>query len=294
MSQYRRGKRTDTNIQKRRRLEDLFRVGTDVHFNADGVVENEEDYSDDDIVVHVTPPDTLQREQALRDAQAAKHRELLALDDKESDAYMEAELLVRDLEPESMKHYIIEQQMSEFRARAIREVLSESEWKDIDSLRDGIRQWEEAGSPEDDEEWKPLLERDRMYGKQVKERLEEIMEGARESLDLLPAGELERRVRKRHTESNSNAIFMSEYENNMTYYACRDDEDHDVLFFDSVEDMRSAPEEVLIGLAGALAQLINDPREAKNSPRAVDGSQQSALSDAPETSELSTPEVQPA
>jgi hypothetical protein len=66
-----------SNIAKRRKLEELFARGTEVRFNSDGV--NRGDPKDDDLVVWVTPPSPLQREQAVRDAQADRARLMLRI-----------------------------------------------------------------------------------------------------------------------------------------------------------------------------------------------------------------------
>lgn len=277
-----------TNIEKRRRLAALYERGTDVRFNEDGVVEDEEDRSDDDVVLWVQPPNSLQREQAMRAAQSAKTRVNLAVKDEDSDAYLEAALMAHNLDADGKRNYLLEAQMGDFRQRAIRDVLADDEWSDFSTLQDSMREWEEAGFPEDGE-WASVKKRDEEYGKQVQARIKEIMEATRESLKILSDAELEEKVITRYGEALSNQAFMEAYEYHMLYFACRDDENHKQLFFEDVEDMRSMPEFVVQSLADELSEFIKDPREAKNSPRAVVGSQQSVPSSAPETSEASTP-----
>ena len=75
----------------------------------------------------------------------------------------------------------------------------------------------------------------------------------------------------------------------MLFYSCRDDEDHNELFFEDVKEMRSFPEELIRTLADSLSEFISQVAEAKNSPRAAPGSESAEPPVKPETSPASTP-----
>lgn len=282
-----------TNIEKRRRLSELYVKGEEVRFNEDGVVEDKEDQTDDDIIVWVQPPDPLQREEAVRAASAAKARTQIAARDPESRVSLETDMYVGDLDPGDLRNYLVDAQTRDVRSRAMRDVLGREEWEDFTALQDSMREWEEAGFPETDE-WQPLIERDKEYGQQIQERIKEIIEDTRAGLDLLGDEEVMKRARKRYVESVANQSFMQAYEIHMLFFACRDDEDHRELFFGDIDELKGQEEFVQIALAEALSKFINDPAEAKNSRRAVRGSEQSEPPEEQETSEASTPEKQSA
>jgi hypothetical protein len=280
--------RKTNNIEKRRRLSELYVKGKDVRFNEGGVVADG-DESDDDIVVWVQPPDPFQREEALRAAQAAKARARAGAKDPESQTSLEADELLSELEADDLSDFLVDQMVGELRPRAIRDVLGRDEWEDFTALQDSMREWEEAGYPET-EEWAPLIERDKAYGEQIQERMKEVLEDTRESMKLLPAEEVKKRVRKRLVDQVANQAFMQAYEIHMLYYSCRDDENHTELFFEDFNELKSYEAVVQQGLADALSSFINDPVEAKNSPRVAPGSESSEPPVEPETSEPSTPQ----
>ena len=281
-----------TNIEKRRRLSELYVKGTEVRFNEDGVVDGDKNpATDDDLIVWVQPPDPLQREEAVRAGQAARARSMLAAKDPETREGVEAENFVADLTREQISDYILQNESREFRSRAIQEVLRESEWEDFTALQDSMREWEEAGFP-DTEEWASLVKRDSEYGQQVKTRVQEMLEDARDGLKLISVEELRQRAKKKYTDALGNQSFMQTYEIQMLFLACRDDEDHQELFFEDPDELMKQPELVQIALADALAEFIKDPGEAKNSPRVAPGSPQSAPPSEPEISEASIPEEQ--
>lgn len=308
-----RKKTKTTNIEKRRRLSALYVTGEEVRFNEEGVVDSprtkgrhqtlkqwqamheDEDPpeclwpSDDDIVVWVQPPDPLQREEATRAASAAKARAHIAMRNEDSQIALEAEMFFGDLEDESLRNYLVDNATRDVRSRAMRDVLAKGEWEDFTALQDSMREWEEAGFPETDE-WADLIERDKEYGRQIEERVKEIIEDTREGLKMIPTDELQSRARKRYAETIGNQHFMQAYELNMLFYSCRDDEDKGELFFEKAEEIKEQQEFVQIALAEALSKYIMDPREAKNSRRVVPGSEQSVPPVAQETSEASTPE----
>lgn len=286
--------RKSSNIEKRRRLSELYVEGDEVRFNKNGVVgQNDVEPSDLDVVIWVQPPNPLQREEAVRAAQSARSRAMLAVKDEETRNYLEAEEFVSDLSREDMENYLVDAQTRDVRQRAMRDVLSREEWEDFTVLQDSMREWEEAGFPEG-EEWEPLIRRDEEYGNQIKERVKEIIEDTREGLKLIGDEELRRRAKKRFAESLGNEAFMQAYERHMLFYGCRDDEDHELLFFSEVNELQQQPEFVQVALANKLAEYISEPAEAKNSRRAAPGSTQQEPPTAQETSEASTPEEQSA
>lgn len=280
-----------TSIQKRKRLQALFERGGYVRFNDTGVVDKDAEEGPDDIKVWVGPPSPLQREMAIREAQAARSRAMLeARGDSNSSQYLNARAFLASLDQEQLADYVLDLDDADRMGRARREVLMEKEWEDFNALRDAMRQFEEAGSPQDDPEWEHLINRDRLFGDQVQEVFERLRDGDRESLMLQPRVELEKKALEKRVDQAGGTVFMKTYEDWMLYYACRDDEDHSQQFFEDLSDLKSMPDEVQDVLAHRLADFINEAAEAKNSPRAASGSASSVPSDAPETSEPSGPQ----
>lgn len=285
-----------TSIQKRRRLTALYETGDLVRFGKDDagkpvVLKTDEPSGDDDIAIWVGPPSPLQREMAVREAQAARARAMLeARKKEESDQYVNARAFLANLSFEDLVDYVLDAEENERMARARRDVLAEKEWEDFNNLRDAMRQFEEAGSPDNDPEWADLLARDQQFGEQVYKRGNEIRESDREGLVLQSRDDLEKRALDRRIEIAGTSVFMRVYEEWMLFYGCRDDEDHTMLFFENINDMKSAPDEVQTALNEKLNEFVTDPVEAKNSQAAGSGSTSSAPPSEPETSSDSTPE----
>ena len=129
---------------------------------------NTGDPTDDDIVVFVTPPSPLQREYAIREAQASRAVALLnARKNADDPASAVSHSFIAEMTDEELVEYLVAMSENDRQGEATRQVLGETEWEDFDALRDAMRQYEEEGSPEDDPKWEALLERDRSFGDQV-------------------------------------------------------------------------------------------------------------------------------
>lgn len=290
-----------TNIQKRRRLSALYERGKEVRFGPDedgnprsvrvGPFAEDDKPADDDIVVWLTPPNPLQRDQALREAQARRARFMVVAHRQEdSSNSMISRALVTEMELATLIDYVLATGESERQQEATRDVQGNKEWDDYTALQDSIRQWREKGEPEG-EEWDALLARDREYGDQLRKRLDQLRESSRESLEMMPRETLEERASRSRMEMLANQEFMVEYEAQMLFYACRDDEDHSDLFFESVEELQQQAEEVQQALADVLAEFISDEAEAKNSQGAESGLDSSTPPSEPETTDPSIPET---
>lgn len=280
-----------SSIQKRKRLEALYARGDYIRFGPDGILKPDAVDTEDTVKIWVGPPSPLQREMSIREATASRNRAVLNARRNDSDSLMvNAAVYVAGLEPQELIDFVLDLDDAERLSRARREVLLLKEWEDFNSLRDAMRQYEEAGSPEDDPEWAPLLERDRQFGEAVDQQYATLREGDGEGLKLMPRPEQEKRAVDKRVDQQGSALFMKTYEDQMLWYACRDDEDHSVLFFDSPSELRSMPEEVQEALSDLLASFINEAAEAKNSQAAGSGSPSSEPVKEPETSPAYSPD----
>jgi len=272
---------------------ELYETGGLVRFSrdADGKPIIDGEPTENDVQIWVGPPSPLQREMSIREAQAARSRAMLEGRRKEeSDQYVNARSFLVNLDFEDLVDYVLDSEENERMTRARRDVLAEKEWEDFNQLRDAMRQFEEAGEPYEDPEWADLLARDKAFGDQVFERGNEIRDADRAGLVLQPREELEKRALDRRIEIAGTAVFMRVYDEWMLFYGCRDDEDHNLLFFENINQMKSMPEDVQVALKNKLDSFITDPVEAKNLQAAGSGSTSSVPQSEPETSPASTPE----
>lgn len=256
-----------SSIEKRKRLEALFDRGDYVRLNRDAngrpVINSEE--SPGDMRIWVGPPSPLEREMAVREAQAARARVMIdARDNHDSQTWLTIQNFVRSMKRDALVDYILELDENEHFSQARRDVLQQKEWEDFNSFRDAMRQWDEAGSPIEDPEWEPLLERDRKFGMQVIDRVDEIRDDARAGYMHMPLNAVQELAVGKRVEQAGTAAFMSAYEEWILFYACRDDDDHSAYFFDSPDGIKRLPDEVHGALAEKLRSFISDSSEAKN------------------------------
>jgi hypothetical protein len=282
------------NLQARRKLSELYKKGVEVRFGPDGgrIGPFEEPAAEDEVALYVAPPSPLQREQALRDAQAKRARALIATKrEEESEEHLTSKAFLAEMSLPTLIDYVLIADQEERRAEAIRDVLARDEWKDISALQDALRQFDEDETDEDDPEYKAILERDEEYGRQVNERDLSLIEAARDALKLLSRDELERRALEKRSELVGSQAFMNEYERQMTYYSVREVGNDSLLFFESARDWADQDDLIQTTIKEALSMFINEGTEAKNSQGAVSGSDSSALPSEPVISEVSIPET---
>jgi hypothetical protein len=282
------------NLQARRKLSELYKKGVEVRFGPDGgrIGPFEEPAAEDEVALYVAPPSPLQREQALRDAQAKRARALIATKrEEESEEHLTSKAFLAEMSLPTLIDYVLIADQEERRAEAIRDVLAQDEWNDISALQDALRQFDEDETDEDDPEYKAILERDEEYGRQVNERDLSLIEAAQDALKLLSRDELERRALEKRSELVGSQAFMNEYERQMTYYSVREVGNNSLLFFESARDWADQDDLIQTTIKEALSMFINEGTEAKNSQGAVSGSDSSAPPSEPVISEVSIPET---
>lgn len=257
-----------SRIEKRKRLEALFDRGEYVRFNRDEKgrpVVNPEVESETDMQIWVCPPSPLQREMAVREAQAARARVMLeARKNEDSPSWLTIRSFIANLSNDALIQYVLDLDEGDYLSQARRDVLQQKEWDDFNSLRDAMRQYEEAGSPVGDPEWEPLLKRDEEFGSQVTTRADEIRDDAEAGYKHMPRVKVEEKAVDKRVEQAGSAAFVTSYEEWMLFYACRDDDDHSVLYFENKDEVKSLPQPVQQALADQLSDFISEASEAKN------------------------------
>lgn len=293
----------NTMITARRKLTELYRSGVEVRFGVNEAGERvgrigpfkDEDgvpipRAEDEISVWVQAPSPLNREMALRDAQAARAKALVrAKRDEESEEYLTSKAFLVDMTDETLIEYVLLGGQDERQNDAIREILADKEWEDITAYRDALRKFQEDQTPEDDPDYAALLELDKKFSDQVHKRAMELEDAEREVLAMQGRDRTEKKALEKRAEVAGSQAFMHEYEQQMLFYAIRDFEHKSTMFFESPRELADMPDEFKDVIKSAMAPFINDVAEAKNSQGAVSGSESSEPPSKPETSEASTP-----
>jgi len=305
------------NIKARRKLSDLYKTGVEIRFGPgeDGkpvgrIAEGGEGPFVDsdgkpippteaDVAMWVQPPSPLQREMALRDAQAARAKALVrAKRNEESEEHLTVMAFLADMDDETLIDYVLINDADTRRNEATREVLSGKEWEDMTSYSDAIRQFDEriaAGEDlEGDEEYQAVMELDSKFAAQVREREAELADAERDVLKMLGRARVERKALEKRSELVGSQAFMREYDMQMTFYSVRDPENTASLWFESARELADSEDDVLSLIKQALTPFIQDGTEAKNLPGAVSGSASSEPPSEPEISEASTPQEESA
>jgi len=288
------------NIKARRKLSDLYAVGIEVRFDADGgrlgpfkdEDGNKIPLGENEVEVWVQPPSPLQREMAQRASQAARAKALLrARRDEESSKYLQQQEFSLDLSDETLIEYLVVAGSEERRDEAMRDVMANDEWDDLPALQDAMREYQDLDEPpKDDPGYDALMEADKRFGDQVSKREMELVDAERESYSLWARDALEKKASERRIELIGSQAFVTEYERQMQFYAVREGDDHGVLFFESARELADSAEEVRATILEALAAFVTEAVEAKKAHTVAPGSESSAPPSEQETSESSTPE----
>lgn len=316
------------NIKARRKLSALYERGVEVRFGLDsdgrpfgriaskdnedpdkGIFVSKGRFVDadgkpvppteDEVQVWLQTPNPLQRDMAMRDAQASRAKSLVRTKREEgSEEHLTVLAFLADMTDETLIEYVLLQDNDERRQEALREVLGEDEWKDMTAYQDGLREYEERGLTQEellaDEDYQALLDVDIKFGAQVAEIENALMDAHRSALVFqleTNRAVVEKKAISRRADLVSMQAYMAEYERQMLFYSIRDFDEPASLFFESAYEMAGQDEDVLRLFQAALAPFISDSAEAKNLQGVVSGLGSSEPPSEPETSEASTPET---
>lgn len=298
-------------IEQRRALEDLYMKGVEVRFGKDpesdepwqkiGPFEGEDGErtrpGEGVTCLWVQPPNPVQREECMRNANAKRARALVRTQrEKDSEEYLTSLAYLVDMSVETLIDYVIAAKIGERTADAERFVISQEEWKDMTSYQDAARQFAQM-TPEEleaDPDWEAFSEMEERYSQQIAKRTLEMEDAERDALTKLPRDLVEEQALKKRAEFVGSQAYLGEYQRWMNHYSVREYDNKDLTFYAHVEEWSSAPEPVKEICAEALEPFISDGSEAKNSSRAEAGSDSSEPPVTPETSESSTPVEQSA
>lgn len=301
-----------TNIKARQKLSALYRRGLEVRFGPgrppligdpdvnNGVLVGEDGkdlpVTDDDVQTWLQTPSPLQREMAVRDAQASRAKSLVrAKRNEESEEHLTIMAFLVDMSFETLVDYVLLSTSDTRRDQAVREILGEDDWKDITALQDAMRQFDEldeAGvtlNEEQQAEYDGLMAEDQKFGDQVAVLELQMSEIERDALKMQSREQLEKKALDKRSEIVGQQAFMFEYEQQMLYYSVRDFENRGQLFYTSARELAEEPDEVQDAFKQGATKFIADSTEAKNLLGVVSGSESSEPPNAPETSAPSIP-----
>lgn len=263
------------NLAARKKLSDLYARGCMVRFGPEGpricntpsgVFAADDPLGEDEMEMWVAPPNPYQREMALREAQAKRARALIKVkQDEDSEEYLTTKAFFADMTLDTLIDYLLLSDQETRTNEAVRRVLAEKEWENVDELRDALRQFDEDENLDtEDPEYKAVMEADARYTKQVQEAALEILESSRASYELLSRDQLEAKGMEKRGEIVGSQVFVNEYESQMKYYSAREPEKHDVLFFESAKELQQQDEIIQGAIGEAVAKFVRDGAEAKN------------------------------
>ena len=268
-----------TKEKPRAHLSDLFLVGRDVTISSDGV----------DYVLWMRRPSATQSEEAAGAANAKSLRLKMQYRNKDGDRYLTLSESVADLDDVAeLLDLRVRFGETDLRQRAFNEVLHSadhgSDWTEdgrylslltaITARWDEIHKYneemEKAGSddrivPENDEQLSELLKEQDKFTAEVDARFEELKAEVRVLHQNKPLAQLRNEIIKESIDVEARAYWYQEYQIRMLYYACRDLDDHEKMYFANPDDVLELPSFIRQELYREYEELERGADDVKNS-----------------------------
>jgi hypothetical protein len=276
---------------KRRRLGDLYVRGRELAPN---------DGEGEPVRVWMSKLNELDREAALRRANAVKARYLIEIDDEESDVFVAAYGQIRELEDrETMIRFVISDDLARIRRRVEGErATDEDTWAKDGYLQGLFDAWlgtddepglveTSADNPGDPEAERVKAEIDR-YQKEVTDEVDAHAERLEKDWSDVEIDFLQRRAAHELLRLRSNEAFVREYQRQQLYYAVRDATNRRQRYFATVSEVDDLDDELRTYLTGQLNSLTVENTEGKDSPPPEGSSNSSESADPPSGPETAT------
>jgi hypothetical protein len=277
---------------KRRRLSDLYVRGKELSVN---------DGEGEPVKVWLAKMNELDRESALRRANAAKAKFTLTADDEESEAFAAAYAEIRDLsDREEVALFIIADDVAQARRRLESEALTDEEgWGKDDYLAGLLDAWqgdednrglsdiqeEDADDPEVKRVWGEI----QRFHEEITKATEHETERLLKDFDQVDIETLRRKATHRLLEMQAIEMFVREYRRQQIFYAVREPDSRHKRYFGSVSEIDDIDDELRAFLLEQYDGMVVERREGKDSPQPEDSSNSSEPEDQP-----SGPEAVPA
>jgi hypothetical protein len=272
---------------KRRRLSDLYVVGTVVRC-GDGTGEP--------IDVWVNKLNDIDRESAIRRANAAKARYLMEAADEDGELFQAAWGQVREFDDrDALVAVVIADDVVRYRRKVEAELGADEEtWGKDGYLQGLVDAWFGDGvneglvqthiSDPDDPEVKRVLDELNRFSDQVTDLVVRESASLEKDWEATTDDELWNKAAHRLLEQRGDEIFGKEFERQELFYAVREMDDHRKRYFSTIAEVDDLSEQVRSRLLRAYNELIVDSQETKDLPVARDSSS-SSESPAAETTE---------
>lgn len=216
-------------------------------------------------------PNPYQHRDIHEKASAAKARRLRALRDPESDSHliMESELGELSLsDPSQLVEELLSLDFSRDYLEAIKEVDEEERFENFRQDREELERLTRI--PEEDrpaEEYEQLTKHVTAYNEAVNERLQAIQAPRRQTLSEMSMEALIDQVRKHRIEEDASEQFLHHYRSWM-WFVCTFEISAGVTgrpekrIFNSIEEMKSEPEQILEAISNTFTELERAQQEA--------------------------------
>lgn len=267
---------------KRRRLSDLYVRGKELSVS---------DGEGEPVKVWLAKMNELDRESALRRANAAKAKFTLTSENEESEAFAAAYAEIRDLsDREEVTLFIIADEVAQARRRLESEALTDEEgWGKNDYLAGLLDAWQgdednrglaevQAEDPEDPEAKRVWGEIQRFHD-EITKSTEMETERLLKDFELTDIEALRRKATHRLLEMQSVETFVREYRRQQIFYAVREPDNRHKRYFGTVAEIEDIDDELRDFLLEQYDGLVVERREGKGSPQLEDSSNSSELED---------------
>ncbi|QBQ74874.1 hypothetical protein [Caudovirales GX15bay] len=278
---------------KRRRLGDLYVRGQMLEPN---------DGNGDPVKVWMAKLNDIDRETAVRRANAVRARFLIDADDEDSETFMAAYGEVRKIENRAdLVDFVVAEDVLRARNRIEAEFSTDEDtWGKDDYLQGLLDAWvgDEgnvglsqvlAEDPEDAEAQRVDGELKR-YEKQVQSAMEAEISRLKKDWEEVPDETLRRKAAHRLLELNASDQFLREFKRQQLFFSLRDPVQRQIRYFEKVSEVDDLEDELRDFLQDQYNALIVPSAEGKDSPLPQPASNSSDQS-ATETSPPSGPET---
>lgn len=253
----------DVIAPKRRKLSDLFVLGTEVVF---------EDGSDDPPKVWIqklTPAETQEAADKAR-PEKMKILSIRRLEDDDPVKLRYIDEVETSLEDRDDKFaFLLSDKIEKAAISAQEEVASRDEWAKDDYLEGLQEAWrvelrDRYLLDQEDEEAKRVFNQLEKYTDQVTKEIEHASEELKREIDHLDDDELKRRCVRKLIEVYSDEALLEAFRTWQLYFAVRDPDKHSKRYFSSPEEIDSLQEPVLKRLRNEYAELSVEGFEGKD------------------------------
>lgn len=268
------------------RLTDLYVLGGEIELQGE--------------VIWLQAINAFERDDALAAAGAARARFSLAVKDEETDEHLSLRAMYLQDGHDGAVSRIVEAKRPQVYSECLDEMESEEDWKEKISL---LRMGDSVMTPPTEDEQIASRKMLVSFSDEIEKRIEEGLVGERDQTSRMPEEDIWDAYQDWWVDKHGGEISLVEYRRVEAFYAARSCvgekspdghwnhsacESHHVRIFDTKDDMRTIPDEMLAIIFAGLAGLEVTEREARKAEGQGSSTEPSPLPSAPEESAPST------